>query len=131
MKGNVRCEAHLENGKKLVVYASDESEGEDMLIKLAKFTKFNLVYPIDVRSHRGTNKRVNYNLTKTPTRQYLASVLICNWDKLTKFEEQLGALPAGSKRKSQTVRLKMHYDKKPAFWDRELNEALSNSVNTP
>lgn len=128
MKGNVRCEANLSNGRKLVVYASDENEGENLLLRLARFTSFEIIYPINVRMHKGTNNRVGYNLTRVPTHQYLASVTVCNWDKLTKYQQQIGVLPSTVNRKSQTAKLKMHYGTKPSWWDKELNEALSNTV---
>ena len=128
-KGNIRSECHISNGKKLVVYTATESEGEDLLEKLAKFTSYKLVYPIDVRTHRGVSKRTGYNLTTIPTRMYLMSIVVCNWEKLTKFEQQKGILPVTTDRKNQTVKLKMHYDFKPAWWDERLREALTGTVS--
>ncbi len=126
-KGNKRCEAYLTNGRKLVVYADSESEGEDMLLKLASFTNETLVYPVDVRSHRGTSKRTGYNLQVIRKPQYLAAMTVTNWYKLTKFEQQQGAA-VNKSRKNQVTRFKLHYQVKPTWFDEKLRDALKKTV---
>ncbi|MEA5500363.1 hypothetical protein VB834_09250 [Limnoraphis robusta Tam1] len=128
-KGNTRCEAHLSNGRKLVVYASTDTEGEKMLENLASFTDAKLVYPIDVRTHKGTSKRTGYNLQITPKPQYLSAMTITNWFTLSKFERQKDvALELGKQRKNQAVKLKMHYKTEPSFFNKTVLEATKKTL---
>lgn len=126
-KGNKRCEGFLENGRKLICYTDDDSEGEKLLLKLASFTKYNLVYPIDIRYHKGWEKRRGYNLTTIGTRMYLGSIVICNWEKITKFEA-FKNISKKAFRKDQSIKLTVHENTKPTWWDETLKEALRDTI---
>lgn len=127
-KGNILCKGHIENGRTLECYTDTDEEGEKLLLKLASFTKYKLVYPLNIRTHKGWERRPGYNITTIKTKMYLGAIKIINWHKITKFEAAKGLNPKAI-RKNQSVRLQMHMDTKPTWWDETARQALRNTIS--
>lgn len=130
-KGNWSAEASLSNGRTLKVFVNSESEGEKVLEALASICEANIIYPIRLTHRKGSRTLQKTGKERDDTRMFLSFAIIRNWNKLTKYEEfkRLGGVASVPDPKKLIKKIPLYYDTKPSFIDRDIQEALSNSLN--
>lgn len=127
-KGNWKCTARLNNGKKLVVWTSTPQEGERFLEKLAELIEPDIIYPLQLEENKGKGNNKSQKF-KEPTAMYSAHMVIVNYDRLSKYESfnnGLGANPYKNP-KFEKVKIPLYFDQKPGWVDEEIAKILDKT----
>lgn len=124
-KGNWKCTARLNNGKKLIIWTSTPNEGERVLEKLAQLLEPDIIYPLLLEENKGkgNNKAQKF---KEATPMYAAHMVIVNYDRFSKYEAYnngQGANPYKNP-KFEKVKIPLHFDQKPSWVDEEIAKIL-------
>ncbi len=125
-KGEYIASATLDSGRGLRVFCGSEQEGEDMLEKLAYFSHSDIVYPLEITHRTNINKALGKYRKRNMEPQYLSSVTITNWNRLTKFQKLKGQIEAKDRKIAQK-KLKLFYETEPSWFKMQLAEVLKKS----
>lgn len=124
-KGNWKCTARLNNGKKIVVWTSTPNEGERFLEKLATLIEPDIIYPLQLEENKGKGNNKSQKF-KEPNAMYAAHMVIVNYDRLSKYETYnngQGANPYKNP-KFEKVKIPLYFDEKPSWVDQEIAKIL-------
>jgi hypothetical protein len=128
-KGEWKCIANLDNGKKLIIWTDTPKEGERFLEKIATLIEPDIIYPLQFTEHigKGNNKAQKF---KEPNAMYAAHMVIINYDRLSKYESfnnSKGAANPYKNPKFEKVKIQLHYDQKPSWVDAEIAKILDKT----
>jgi hypothetical protein len=128
-KGEWKCIANLDNGKKLIIWTDTPKEGERFLEKLVTLIEPDIIYPLQFTEHigKGNNKAQKF---KEANAMYAAHMVIINYDRLSKYESfnnSKGTPNPYKNPKFEKVKIQLHYDEKPSWVDAEIAKILDKT----
>jgi len=128
-KGSIKGQVNLSNGRNFAFYASTENEIENTAKLLDSYLEPNIVYPIRFSNHKGRGQNPNTKYIETK-KMYFSHFYILNWEKVNKYIEyqQNGITGQYIDPRKKKVKVQMHLDQKPSYYDSLIREALKSSL---
>ncbi len=125
--GDVKTTVTWSNGRKTGIWAASPEEGERIAQDLSQFTHEKIVFPIFFSTRKGHLQGQSNNAAKKNHKQYLASIKIWNWDRITKFEKAKGKA-SPTDRKRLIKKIACNFTTEPSWWKDQVAKALKDTL---